>query len=290
MAKSVMHPNNLGILSIDIFNYVLFRFHIARRPKLIEDLLDYMEQQTPIQPEQNSYRFLIKTYLKLKAWENISTCLDRMQERRLEIPEDLENILLLSLGKLGKIDELEQRLQSLKSNEEKYKISEYAFHSLLEGHMNVQNYQRAIEVLGEMKSAGIEPNVRTYTLILAAYGKQGKIPEMLAIFEKMKEQQIKPNHVSYSSIINAYVKAGQLQEALNWLEKMKADNIAPNMSPYSALIYGFAKSKQYVLVERMVALSQQDGLAMSKGLKKFVNKTLKEAGASLESIVKSSSA
>jgi pentatricopeptide repeat protein len=155
----------------------------------------------------------------------------------------------------------------------------------VEGHINANNDHRVTEILGEMKASGIEPNVRTYTLILSVYGKQGKIDKMLSIFEKMKSSDIKPNHVSYSAIINAYVKAGELQEAVSWLDKMKADNIVPNMSPYSALIYGFANSKQYVMIERMVEQSKQNGLTMSKGLQKFVEKTLKEAGSSLESIV-----
>jgi pentatricopeptide repeat protein len=279
-----MHPSNLGILSLDTFNYVLFRFHIAKRPHLIENVLDYMERETSIQPEIKSYGFLIKTYLKLKSWASIPPAVERMRERNLEIPDDLENILLHSYSKLGNVEKTEAHLNELKKSSS-YPVTEYSFHALIEGYLVTQQYLRVYEVLGEMKAAGIEPNVRTYTQILADFGKKGMVPEMLEILERMNEENITLNHVSYSAIINAYVKNGQLPEALNWLNTMKANNVAPNMSPYATLIYGFAKSRQYTMIERMVEQSKQDGLTMSTGLQKFVDRTLAEAGASFETII-----
>jgi pentatricopeptide repeat domain-containing protein 1 len=86
-----------------------------------------------------------------------------------------------------------------------------------------QNVERAMELLEEMRTRGVERNVHTYTALMNVCIKCGKLTTALDIFHNMKSERCTPNVVTYNTLIDVYGKLGQWDRAVNVLKLMRSE-------------------------------------------------------------------
>ena len=103
----------------------------------------------------------------------------------------------------------------------------------LSAHGRVGNLQRALDMPGEMRDAGIRPNVIVYTNLIKACRRQWQ--KAYPLLEQMRAEGIKPNAITYTHLIKACDR--HWQEALALLDEMRdRDGVEPNVYTYSAAI------------------------------------------------------
>lgn len=94
---------------------------------------------------------------------------------------------------------------------------------------------RALQLLNDMSSYNITPDVVTYSSVISACGKSGNTYLISKILDQMESKGIAPNFVTYSSAIFSYRSNGRREEAWAIYLKMKKDGIQANGSIFSML-------------------------------------------------------
>ena len=65
-----------------------------------------------------------------------------------------------------------------------------------------------LELLAEMKTAGLKPNVITYNAAISACEKGGRADEALKLLAEMKTAGLEPDVITYNAVISACEKGG----------------------------------------------------------------------------------
>ena len=70
---------------------------------------------------------------------------------------------------------------------------------------------------------GLQPDVRTYTIMVKGFGKEGLIDEAIELLEKMEGNDCSPNERTYNILILGLLQHGETAKAMKYL-KMMVDN------------------------------------------------------------------
>lgn len=65
----------------------------------------------------------------------------------------------------------------------------------------------------EMKTLNLAPDVKTWSILLDAYGSKGDLEGALAALEEMQASGLKPDVIVYTALIKACVQSSQLDKA-----------------------------------------------------------------------------
>ncbi|KAL0380011.1 UNVERIFIED_CONTAM: hypothetical protein Sangu_0065400 [Sesamum angustifolium] len=102
-----------------------------------------------------------------------------------------------------------------------------------------------MELLKDMKSKGIEPNVYTYSSLIDGFCKNGHSLQAMELLERMIRKRLVPNSIAYSSLIYGFCKEGKLHEAIQILDRMKLQDLKPDAGLYSKIINGFCEINKF---------------------------------------------
>ncbi|KAF7124883.1 hypothetical protein RHSIM_Rhsim12G0060600 [Rhododendron simsii] len=80
---------------------------------------------------------------------------------------------------------------------------------------------KALELVKEMEGLGFEPNVVTYHCLINGYAKLGDVREVEGVLELMKHIGVSMNAVTYTLVIKGYCKVCKVEEAEKVLQDMK---------------------------------------------------------------------
>ncbi|XP_038713901.1 pentatricopeptide repeat-containing protein At5g02830, chloroplastic isoform X2 [Tripterygium wilfordii] len=114
------------------------------------------------------------------------------------------------------------------------------------------NYCRATALMDEMKTAGLSPSHRTWTILIGSHGSLGDVEGALQILKNMRTAGIEPDVVAYTTTIKVCVENKNLNQAFSLFEEMKGYRIQPNLVTYNTLLrarsrYGSLKEVQQCL-------------------------------------------
>merc|ERR1719375_1070490 len=95
-----------------------------------------------------------------------------------------------------------------------------------------------------MLEAGIKGNLHSYSAVISAFAKTGRIDGAEKWLVRMLKEGIKGDTISYTAMINACAKVGDVPKAEEWLVKMLEDGVEPNVITFNAVIAACAKKSQ----------------------------------------------
>ncbi|KAH0860063.1 hypothetical protein HID58_088324 [Brassica napus] len=110
------------------------------------------------------------------------------------------------------------------------------FNAMISGYANNSQADEALNLVGDMKLAGIQPDVITWNALIAGFshiGDEEKVSEML---EMMCLDGHKPDVVSWTSIISGLVHNFQNAKALDAFKQMLAHGLYPNSATITTLL------------------------------------------------------
>jgi len=109
-------------------------------------------------------------------------------------------------------------------------------------HGHARQWQKALEVLTEMRQLSIEPNVSCFTALISACDK-GKQPEKaLELFDTMQKEGVQPNVVTYNALISACSNGKMPERAQEKFTEMQERGLTPNVVTYTSLIQAYWQS------------------------------------------------
>ncbi|KAJ0705353.1 putative tetratricopeptide-like helical domain superfamily [Helianthus annuus] len=101
----------------------------------------------------------------------------------------------------------------------------------------VADYNLAMELFDGLCLKGLEPNARTYTVMISVYCQEGLFSKAKEFVRKMEENGCLPNSVTYNVIVHEFLKQNEFQEANIFLEEMINRGFFPDATTFSLLLH-----------------------------------------------------
>lgn len=98
-----------------------------------------------------------------------------------------------------------------------------------------------------MRKRGLEPNERTFTHMLTAFGKSTSpqaVKNAEAWLKRMNDFDLKPSTIHMNNLMRVYVSAQQPEKAIEALKQMSTSELVPDAVTYSIALQGCADLNQ----------------------------------------------
>ncbi|KAG0593000.1 hypothetical protein M758_1G288400 [Ceratodon purpureus] len=147
----------------------------------------------------------------------------------------LYNSLLHARSKAGQVEAAAELFDSMK--EKNCRPDLYTYNTLMNMHVKVDSgLPKVLSLFKEMCLQGIQPDVVSYDILLAACASKEHVKEAQRIFDAMKKRRVKPTVVTYTSLITVYANAGDFRSAMQVFGEMTAEKCKPNVKTFTSLI------------------------------------------------------
>merc|ERR1719311_277515 len=113
------------------------------------------------------------------------------------------------------------------------------FNSLLGGCAKQYRCDEALQLLSDMKDAGIPPSNYTLSMLVKLMGRSRRIHQAFTILDEMsKEYGLKVNIQVYTCLIQGCFNCGQTAKALEVHDTIMKEGLCPDTMTYSVLVRG----------------------------------------------------
>lgn len=188
---------------------------------------------------------LLKIVLKLAPHES---AVDSVEQGLYFLDSSALAALLKELSKQGQLKrsvEIFDWLRSLDSSHELAALCDlYTYTTMISQCGSHQQLRRALELVAEMRSRGIECNVHTYSALMNVCIKANELELARDVYRQMLEEGCTPNLVTYNILIDVHVKQGQWEEAIKVLDTLDRQGIQAEVRTYNTVISACNKSGQ----------------------------------------------
>jgi pentatricopeptide repeat protein len=207
-------------------------------------LLDEM-QEKGIEPSEVTYSVTISACGNGGQWQRALDLLDLMKTKGMSVNAITYNAALTALSKAARqharhiskvaTDDVSVRMGFRKSQATKdvqYDDTDIDT-SIPVGGLS----PKALEILDDMRSNGIEPDGFCYSSAISCCGAEGRWKEALDLIDTMKRggPRTRPNRIAYTAAIGACGKAGKAKQALELFQAMKNEGLSADRVAYNSL-------------------------------------------------------
>uniref|UniRef100_A0A0E0JZ55 Pentacotripeptide-repeat region of PRORP domain-containing protein n=1 Tax=Oryza punctata TaxID=4537 RepID=A0A0E0JZ55_ORYPU len=100
--------------------------------------------------------------------------------------------------------------------------------------------------------SGVEPDVGTYSTLIAGLCRAGKVVEAWGVLDWMLEKNCRPMVQTYTPIVQAYCRDGRIVEAKLLMAEMERLGCLPNVVTYNVLIRALCDGDRFDEVEQVL--------------------------------------
>ncbi|KAI8920309.1 hypothetical protein DFJ77DRAFT_452139 [Powellomyces hirtus] len=209
-----------------------------------------------LQPDVTLYNILINAYGIAKDMKGIQSCFDSMVENRLE-PDRWTYATIINahmkagdpngayrwLSAAGKYFSNTSELTKKHRTSRNFGADSVIFASLIEGHCQMGDLDRAKLLMTEVERAGIPPLPSNYTSLICAHLRIHDVDGAVAWFEAMKAASVEPDSQIYGIMIAAFSRRGDHARARALMDAMTDMNVRPTSLTGGILIHAWLAAK-----------------------------------------------
>ncbi|KAJ8529273.1 hypothetical protein K7X08_036108 [Anisodus acutangulus] len=115
-----------------------------------------------------------------------------------------------------------------------------AWNSLISGYSCKGRFEKAGDLLNQMKEEGIKPDIVTYNSMVSGYSSSNCIKEALGMIRRIKSSSMSPNVISWTSLVSGCSQQGHFREAFEFLIQMLDEGIKVNSVTVASLLQACA--------------------------------------------------
>uniref|UniRef100_A0A7I4DQ64 PROP1-like PPR domain-containing protein n=1 Tax=Physcomitrium patens TaxID=3218 RepID=A0A7I4DQ64_PHYPA len=198
-------------------------------------VLEWMQLQGWCRLDPHLYTTIIDTL-------GSSGCLDLAKKIFSDMDDSVKkdtvlyNSLLHAYCKSGQVETANELFNSMKQKDCRPDLSTY--NTIMNMYVKTDvGLTKVLSLFKEMCLQGIQPDVVSYDILLAACAPKQHVKEAQRIFDTMKKRRgIKPTVVTYTSLITVYANAGDFRSAMQVFGEMVAEKCQPNVKTFTSLI------------------------------------------------------
>ena len=118
--------------------------------------------------------------------------------------------------------------------------------------------EQAIELLHEIRQAGLSPDVVSYSSAISALSRAGDYERVIGMLGAMTDEQLEPNAFSWSAAIAACERAGEQQKALALFAGLRDAGGAADSAVYHAAISAAASGGDVNLARTLLSQMSEE--------------------------------
>ncbi|KFK36816.1 hypothetical protein AALP_AA4G175100 [Arabis alpina] len=135
----------------------------------------------------------------------------------------------------------------------------------------------ALDLLSEMREKlGVPASQETYTSVIVAFVKEGKMEEAVKVKDEMVGFGIPMSVIAATSLITGYCKGNELGKALDLFDKMEEEGLVPDRVMFSVMIEWFCRYEKMEKAVEIYKRMKSVGISLKSVLvHKMINGCLK---------------
>ncbi|PKA60767.1 Pentatricopeptide repeat-containing protein [Apostasia shenzhenica] len=195
-------------------------------------LLDTMRARS-IPIPQRAFSSLIRRYARAGLPSDSVEAFYRMPDYGIEADPVSFSLLLAVLSRRRDAANAQSLFDSLLH---RFPPDVVTYSNLIHAWCRAGRLDEAERVFASMKDAGIAPNVYTYTSVIDAMCKAGQIPRAHELLCQMLDSGCAPNAATFNCFMRAHVRAGRTEQAFQIYNQMRQLGCDPDLITYNFLI------------------------------------------------------
>ncbi|XP_057866655.1 pentatricopeptide repeat-containing protein At1g76280 isoform X2 [Cryptomeria japonica] len=126
------------------------------------------------------------------------------------------------------------------------------YNVVLHALVDAKEWELAIGIFGRMKSFGIKPDVKTYTIMVDCYSISGDFNSARELVNTMLQRGLKHHARTHTSIMKIFLANGAFEKVLDFLKEMKEDGILSDVIVYNTIIRQASEKVRFDVIELVV--------------------------------------
>ncbi|XP_062232269.1 pentatricopeptide repeat-containing protein At4g01030, mitochondrial [Phragmites australis] len=110
------------------------------------------------------------------------------------------------------------------------------WNSLIAGYANAGQFDRALELVEEMKRNRLDPDITTWNGLITGYSMNGLSSQAVLLLRQIKAIGLVPNVVSWTSLISGSCHNGEYEDSFYFFNEMQKDGVQPSLVTMSVLL------------------------------------------------------
>ncbi|XP_074270111.1 pentatricopeptide repeat-containing protein At1g11630, mitochondrial-like [Silene latifolia] len=222
--------------TVKAFNALLFSCIVARKYDEAKRIFTDFPSTYNIQPDIDSYNTIIKAFGG--AGESISgySIIAEMVGKNCKPNATTFANLLAGFYKEEKFEDVEKVLALMK--EHGIKPTQNIYNVRIESLCKLGRSSEAKVLLDGMLERKMKPNTDIFFNLIYGFCKEGKYEDAKKLFKSMANHECKPNSDCYFTLICYLCKGGDYETALQILKDSMAKNWFPNVTTTKSLVEG----------------------------------------------------
>ncbi|MCD7471248.1 hypothetical protein HAX54_011574 [Datura stramonium] len=205
-----------------------------------DEAVQYLKKSTLV--EKRLFDSLIQALCKRNPEKALSILQDCSVSDGVLLSSYTFSSLINSFCSQGKMDGAIQVLELMTNEKTKYPFDNFVCSCVISGFLSVGKPELAVKFFQNAVNLGhLKPNVVTYTAIVSAYYRLGRIEEVSDLVARMRMYGLELDVVFYSNWIYGYFREGAIEEAIHRHNEMVCRRIKLDTIGYTILIDGFSK-------------------------------------------------
>ncbi|MCO5570837.1 hypothetical protein L7F22_024565 [Adiantum nelumboides] len=197
-----------------------------------------------------------------KQWDKVGLVFDWMKVNKKLRPQSL-SVYITLMGKAGFHFKALRSYNGLTDLD--LKLNKYVCNALLKSFIDAGSLEKAFNLFEELKSEGFQPDLFTYSTVIAGCAKRtGAYEKAMSFVEELSSRGLKPDGFIYSSLLNVCARSGLENEAKALFEEMQTNGVQPASYHYAALLNMYAEKKKPEEAERVFEEFQKAGLPLNE--------------------------
>ncbi|KAI8320733.1 hypothetical protein GQ54DRAFT_207231 [Martensiomyces pterosporus] len=119
------------------------------------------------------------------------------------------------------------------------------YNTLIKAATRRNKFSRALQLIGHLRSHGIQPNETTYGLLLDALSKANRPEEAKAVYDEIvQEGVVKPDAYIFSTMVDACGRSGNIKGMFWFKSEMKKYNLPPSELVYNSILSTLSRARR----------------------------------------------
>ncbi|XP_078166093.1 pentatricopeptide repeat (PPR) superfamily protein [Carex rostrata] len=235
-----------------LINYLSLADQMVDALKLFDEMLTTCRDS----PDENFIGFLIESFVANGLLDSAMDLVPRAQDFGFRLgPSRYNNIMTGLMNSNRGKDAIVFFKEQLSLN--RFTPDVWSFNIVLKAFCSSGDVYGALEMLDKMRKLGYSPDIITHNTLVNGMCKANQVDGAYNFMKKLQLEGLGvTNVITYTSVITAYCKIGKMCEAHKVFDEMLDSGIKPNRITYNVLIDGYGKSGDMnsasAMYERMV--------------------------------------
>ncbi|PHT33145.1 Pentatricopeptide repeat-containing protein, chloroplastic [Capsicum baccatum] len=211
------------------------------------------------QPNVYTYSILIKACVDASRFDLVDSLYEQMAERSIVPNTVTQNIILSGYGRAGKYEEMEKVLSGMLEKPDSTPDI-WTMNTILSLFANKGQSETMERWYEKFCSFGIEPETRTFNILINAYGKKRMYDKMSSVMEYMRKLSFPWTTSTYNNVIEAFSDIGDAKHLECTFDQMRAEGVKSDTKTFCCLIREDMQMLAFSLSSVIYACAKADDL------------------------------